>query len=153
METLEIILSEHPCLKELDPKYIKTLLGCASPAKFEPDQLVFSEGNPANKFFLIRHGRVGLEINVPNQGLVTIETVGAGEILGWSWIVAPYICHFSALAKETTGAIAMDGGRVREMCLNDHELGYQLYSCFIDSIVHWLQATRLQLLDVYHVRV
>ena len=122
MEMLGILLSEHPCLKGLDPKYIKTLLGCASPAKFEPDQLVFSQGNPANKFFLIRQGRVGLEISVPNQGIVTIETVGAGELLGWSWIVLPYKCHFSARARETTGAIAMDGGRLREMCHNDHEL-------------------------------
>ena len=122
METLEIILSEHPCLKGLDPKYITTILDCASPVKFEPDQLVFREGNPANKFFLLRHGRVGLEISVPNQGIVTIETVGAGELLGWSWIVPPYKCHFSARARETTGAIAMDGGRLREMCHNDHEL-------------------------------
>ena len=94
-----------------------------------------------------------MEISVPNQGIVTIETVGAGELLGWSWIVLPYKCHFSARARETTAAIAMDAGCVREMCLNDHELGYQLYSCFIDLIVHRLQATRLQLMDVYRVRV
>ncbi|MBC8204458.1 cyclic nucleotide-binding domain-containing protein [bacterium] len=153
METLEIVLTEHPCFKGLEAKYFKTMLSCAAPAKFDPDKIIAREGDPANEFYLIRQGIVGLEISVPNQGIVTIETVSAGELLGWSWMVPPYKCHFTARAHSSILAIAIDGRRLREIISKDHELGYQLYGCFIDLIVHRLQATRLQLLDVYNVRV
>ena len=152
METFEIVVMEHPCFKGLDPKYFKTLLSLATPAKFEPDQIIAKEGDPANEFYLIREGRVGLEINVPNRGRVTIETVGAGELLGWSWMVPPYKCHFTARSHGSTLAIGINGRRLRESIHTDHELGYQLYGCFIDLIVHRLTATRLQLLDFYSVQ-
>jgi len=149
METLEIVLAEHPCLKGLHPKYLKTILHCASDTKFEAEQMVFQEGDPANSFFLIRQGRVGLEVYVPNKGIITIETVGPGELLGWSWLIPPYKCHFNARAYEPTKAIILDGGYLREKCLDDHELGYELYSCFIDLIIERLHSTCMQFIDCY----
>ena len=147
METLEIELAEHPCLKGLSPKYIKTIFHCASDAKFEAKQLIFHKGDPANSFFLIRQGRVGLEVDVPQKGTITIETVGPGELLGWSWLIPPYKCHFNARAYELTKAIVLDGGYLREKCQDDHELGYELYSCFIDIIVERLHSVSMQFVD------
>ncbi len=151
MDTLEPILAEHPFFKGLDPKYLKLVVGCASNIRFEPEQRIYKEGAPANQFYLIRQGRIGLEINIPNRGPITIQTITDGEILGWSWLIPPYKWRFTGIAYELTRAIAVDGTCLRKKCEEDHELGYIFYKRFADIIVQRLQATRLQLLDVYGI--
>ncbi|NQS99209.1 MAG: cyclic nucleotide-binding domain-containing protein [candidate division Zixibacteria bacterium] len=152
METLDIVLAEHPCLKGFDPKHLKILADCSSSVKFEPDQFIYREGDPANRFFLIRRGRVGLEVSIPNRGFITIEIIGSGELLGWSWLIPPYKCQFTARVHELTQAIALDGQYLRTQCHEDHELGYEFYSFFSDIIVRRLQATLRQLSSVYNER-
>ena len=149
METLEPILAEHPFFKGLDPQHLKIIVGCASNVRFEPEQIIYKEGDPAEKFFLIREGKIGLEINVPHRGSIAIQTVNAGDILGWSWLMPPYKWRFTGRVYERTRAIALDGACLRGKCEEDHALGYEFYKRFADIIVQRLQATRLQLLDVY----
>lgn len=149
METLEPILSEHPFFAGLDPKYLKIIVGCASNVRFEPEQVIYKEGDPADRFFLIREGKIGLEIYVPHRGPIAIQTVNAGDILGWSWLMPPYKWRFTARVYEPTRAIAMDGACLRKKCEDDRALGYEFYKRFADIIVQRLQATRMQLLDVY----
>ena len=149
MKTLESILAEHPFFNGLDPKYLSIVVGCATNVRFEPEQRLYREGDPADQFFLIREGRIGLEIHVPHRGAITIQTIGAGEILGWSWLVPPYKWRFTSVAYELTRAIAIDGKCLRTKCEEDHQLGYVFYQRFADIIVQRLQATRLQLLDVH----
>jgi len=149
METLEPILAAHPFFKGLAPEYLKLVVGCASNVRFEPEDLIYKEGDPADKFYLIRSGRVGLEIHLPHKGYITIQTITEGDILGWSWIIPPYKTRFTARAYELTRAIALDGKCLRGKCETDHELGYEFYKRFGDIIVQRLHATRLQLLDVY----
>ena len=151
MENLERILSEHPFFHDLPPEYLKIVVGCASNVRFEPEEVVYREGDAANKFFLVREGRISLEINVPHQGLIAIQTIGAGEILGWSWLFPPYKWRFTSRVYERTRAIALDGECLRKKCEDDHGLGYEIYKRFANIIVQRLQATRLQLLDVYRV--
>ena len=151
METLEPILAAHPFFKGLDPKYLKLVVGCASNVRFEPEQVIYREGDPADRFFLIREGKVGLEINVPHRGPMTIQTIGKGEILGWSWLMPPYKWRFTSRVYERVLAIALDGKCLRGKCEEDHKLGYEFYKRFADIIVERLQATRLQLLDIYGV--
>ncbi|MCX6641651.1 MAG: cyclic nucleotide-binding domain-containing protein [bacterium] len=149
METLERVLAEHPFFKGLEPKYLQLIVGCASNVRFDPEQCIYKEGEPVDQFYLIRQGRVGLEINVPNKGPVVIQTITEGDLLGWSWLMPPYVARFTARAYEITRAIGLDGKCLRTKCEADHELGYEFYRRFADIIIQRLQATRLQLLDVY----
>jgi CRP/FNR family cyclic AMP-dependent transcriptional regulator len=151
METLEPILAEHPFLQGLDKHHLELLVGCARNVRFEAGKFLFREGEQANSFYIIRHGRVAVEIFAPQKGPITIETVVEGDVLGWSWLVPPYNWRFDARAMEMTRAVALDGVCLRNKCETDHDLGYELMKRFANIIDRRLQATRLQLLDIYAV--
>jgi CRP/FNR family transcriptional regulator, cyclic AMP receptor protein len=149
MQTLEPLLAEHPFFSRLDARFIELLVGCASNVRFEAGQYVFREGEDANQFYIIRRGHVALEIFAPGRGPLAVQTVGEGEIVGWSWLIPPYHWHSSARAVELTRAFALDAACLRKKCEEDHDLGYELFKRFTPIIVDRLQATRLQLLDLY----
>ena len=149
MENLERALTEHPFLAGLEEKYIKLLTGCASNVVFKPGEFILREGEEADLFYFIYHGKVQAETFVPQKGPLAIHTREAGEVLGWSWLVPPYRWHFDARALELTRAIAIDGKCLREKCEEDHDLGYEVMKRFALVIVQRLEATRLQLMDIY----
>jgi len=149
METLESYLAEHPFLKDLPPRHRKLIVGCASNVRFDAGTYIFREGEEADRFFLVRHGRVALEIFAPGRGPFTIQTLREGEILGWSWLIPPFHWHFDARAVDLVRAIALDGKCLRGKCDEDHELGYEILKRFSHVMEENLKATRLQLLDVY----
>ncbi len=149
METLEPILAEHPFLKGMTPEQLHLLVGCASNVRFDPGQYIFREGEEANQFYIVRQGKVALEIVTPQRGSIIIDTLADDEVLGWSWLLPPYHWHFNARALELTRAIALDGKCLRTKCESDHDLGYELLKRFANLIEQRLQATRLQLLDLY----
>jgi CRP/FNR family cyclic AMP-dependent transcriptional regulator len=149
MENLERILAEHPFLAGLEPRYISLITGCASNIVFKPGQFVFREGDPADTFYIIRHGKVAIEWFVPQKGAVSIETLQEGDVVGWSWMVAPYQWRGDARAYDLTRAIAIDAKCLRDKCEKDHDLGYELMKRIVPLIAETLNATRFQLLDVY----
>jgi len=149
MQTLEPILAEQPFLKNLRQEHLQLLVGCASNTRYEAGQFLLREGAEADKFFIIRHGRVAIEIYTPDRGPITIETIGEGDVLGWSWLVPPYNWRFDARAMELTRAIVLDGKCLRGKCEEDHHLGYELLNRFLHIIDRRLQATRVQVLDIY----
>ncbi len=149
MENLEKILANHPSLSEMDDKYIQLLVSCASNVVFKAGEYIFREGEPADNFYLIRHGRVLIEVNLPPKGSIIIRSREEGEIFGWSWLVPPYRWHFDARAVELTRAIALDGKCLRGKCEADHDLGYEIMKRFVQIIAERLEATRLQLMDIY----
>lgn len=149
IHTLEPILATHPFLKGLEPSLLWHLVGCASNVRFNSGQLIFHEGEDANEFYIIREGSVALETAIPERGTMTVDTLHAGEVLGWSWLISPYQWHFDARALEDTVAIALDGKCLRKKCDDDHYLGYELMKRFAHIIEHRLQKTRMKLLNVY----
>ena len=149
METLESMLAAHPFFADLDPEHLKLLAGCAKNVAFKPGEFILREGGKADEFYVIRHGKVGVEVYSPTKGPITIETLGEGDLLGWSWLVEPYEWHFDARATDVVRAVAIDGKCVRQKCEKDRALGYDLMKRFSSIIAHRLQATRLQLLDMY----
>jgi len=152
METLEPILAKHPFLEGLEPRHLKTLVGCASNVRFNAGQFLFREGEEASEFYMIREGKVNVQIQGAERGSITVQTIGEGEVLGWSWLIPPYRWRFDAQAAELTRAIALDGKCLRTKSEEDHDLGYELLKRFSGIIVERLEATRLQLLDVYEAR-
>jgi CRP-like cAMP-binding protein len=147
--TLEPIIRKHPFFQGLDEPYLKLIIGCARNVRFDLDKAIFREGEPADRFYLIREGLVAVQVNVPGRGAMTLQTVGAGEVLGWSWLFAPYRWRFSARALQPTRALAFDGKCLRAKCERDHDLGYELLKRFSRTVTERLEATRLQLLDLY----
>lgn len=149
METLEPILAQHPFLKGLDAKHLKLIVGCASNVVFQAGEFIFRTGENADHFYIVRQGKVVIETYSPVKGPITIHTRQQGEVLGWSWLVPPYKWHFDARALELTRAIALDGKCLRTKLEEDHDLGYELMKRFTLIIAERLEATRLQLLDIY----
>jgi CRP/FNR family cyclic AMP-dependent transcriptional regulator len=149
METLRPILAEHPFFKDLDPRHLDLVVGCASNVRFDAGKFIFRQGEEADQFYLIREGLVALEIFVPGRGAVTVQTLGEGEVLGWSWLVPPYRWMFDAHATELTRAIALDGKCLRNKSEQDHDLGYQLLKRFSTVVQGNLDAARLQILNIY----
>jgi CRP/FNR family transcriptional regulator, cyclic AMP receptor protein len=149
MEDLEKILAAHTFLAGLKPEHVKILAACASNVTFKAGEFIFREGEEADKFFLIRHGRVNVENYIPQKGPIIIRTRTVDEVFGWSWMVAPFRWHFDARAAELTRAIAIDGKCLRQKCEEDHDLGFEIMKRFAHIIAERLEATRLQLMDIY----
>ena len=149
MEGLERVIREHRFFAGLDARFVELVCGCAKNVRFEAGQVLFREGEPANEFYLLRHGRVALEVAAPGRGRLAFQTLGEGEIVGVSWLLPPYRWTFDAVALELTRAIAIDGACLRAKCESDHHLGYEMMKRVVPIIVERLHATRLQILDVY----
>ena len=154
VHTLDELIAHSPVFAGLEQAHLALIAGCAVNERFDAGAELFREGGPADRFFLIREGAVALEVDAPGRGALVIETLHAGEVVGWSWLFEPYRWQFDARATEPTAAVAFDGACLRGKCESDHELGYQLMRRFAASMIERLQATRMQLLDVYgHVGV
>ncbi len=143
--TLET-LAAQPFLKGLSAPQLEVLAGDALAVEFKTDEVIFKEGEPANRFYLIRSGKVILEsLTDSEHEPVMIETVGAGSAIGWSWLFPPYYWHFTARAITPVRAIFFYGTRLRDQCENDHSLGYELTKRMNLVVIERLQATRKQL--------
>jgi CRP/FNR family cyclic AMP-dependent transcriptional regulator len=149
MEGLERIVREHPFFAGLADNFAALVCGCAKNVRFEAGAYLFHEGEPADQFYLLRHGRVALELSEPGRGALTFQTLGEGEIVGVSWLIPPYRWTYDARALELTRAIAMDAACLRRKCEEDHDLGYDMMKRFMPPLIERLQAARLQMLDVY----
>ena len=149
MRTLDALIVESPVFRGLDQEELELVAGCGQNVVFSAGEQLFREGDQADVFFLVRHGLVALDQSVPNRADVTVETVGPGEIVGWSWLLEPHRWHFNGRAVELVRAVQFDGACLRKKCEEDPALGYDLLTRFAQVLVNRLQATRLQLMDVY----
>ena len=149
IEGLERKLAEHPFFKDMSERARELVAGCASNRVFHDGERILKDGDPADTFFMLRHGAVALEINDPAREPVVVETLGAGEILGWSWLVPPYRVRFDARAVGLVRTLAIDAKCLREKCEEDCALGYEFYKHFFPIVAARLTATRLQMMDMY----
>jgi CRP-like cAMP-binding protein len=149
MDTVSHFLSEHPFFHGIQPEHLRELVSCGRDVRFEQGEFLFREGDEAKCFYVMREGRVRVEIHDARQGAVAVQTVERDDVLGWSWLVPPYLWHFDARALRTSLAVALDGDRLRELCERDHSLGYEFLKRIAGLMEQRLQATRLQLLDLY----
>jgi CRP-like cAMP-binding protein len=153
MESLERVLVQHPFLQGLPERHVGLMVGCALQERFPAGEFIFRMGEEANRFYLIRHGRVALEFYTAERGPITVQTVGDGEALGWSWLVPPYRWNVDARTVEPTLVLSFDGACLRGKFEGDHDLGYELYKRFTPVIAQRLQATRMQVMDVHRAHV
>ncbi len=149
MEGVAQILAEHPFFAGFDPAYAHLVGHCAKNVRFDPGRYLLQQGASADQFYLLRHGRVALELSGAGRGTVTFQTLGPGELVGVSWLVPPYRWTYDAKALELVRAISIDAACLRGKSEADHDLGYEMMKRFMPVLIQRLQAARLQLLDIY----
>ena len=143
------ILTEHPFTSDLSTEQRQALANLATMKSYGTDSLLLQEGRSATAFFLILDGLVGIEVFVPGRGARRLQTVEAGSVVGWSWMLAPNRWEFDARALEPTLALVLDADRLRALCDEDCSLGQHLTRKLLFVVAERLKAARLQLLDLY----
>jgi CRP/FNR family transcriptional regulator, cyclic AMP receptor protein len=143
---LRKILASHPLLRDLSPALLDKLGAYAMKASFGTGEVIFRESDPANRFYLILSGKVALSSSNVDGPETIVQTIGPGDVLGWSWLFPPYYWNFDARAVEPVEAIFFYGTRLREECETNHDLGYELLKRMSTVVIHRLQAARRQLL-------
>jgi CRP/FNR family transcriptional regulator, cyclic AMP receptor protein len=128
--------------------YIELLGGCATNVRFSAGEYIRRQGDPADEFFLVKEGRVVLEMTAGNRR-TALQTIEENEPFGWSWLVPPYEWHFHARAGTEVRALRFDAACIRRKCEENPDLGYEMYRRFTPVIVERLMASRLQAMEVY----
>jgi CRP/FNR family cyclic AMP-dependent transcriptional regulator len=141
-EPMRTRVALHPFLAGMNRTQLALLTDCAMPVHFKTGQTIFREGEMANRFYLIESGKVLLESSDGPENSVLIETIGAGDLLGWSWMFPPYIWRFTARAVESTSAIFFYGTILREYCERDASLGYELFKRMAPVMIRRMQNAR-----------
>lgn len=139
-------------LKGLDPDSISLLEAHARIVSFQPGELVMTQGLEAKSFYVIRRGRVMIEMSSGSSGVIPIQSLSEGDLMGWSWILPPYRWHFDGRAVELTRAVEFDGVRLRSLGEENPRFGYSLLKVIARLMLGRVQATQLQALDVYGKR-
>jgi CRP/FNR family cyclic AMP-dependent transcriptional regulator len=148
-EPLAARVALHPFLAGMNRAQLGLLTDCAMATHFKKGEIILREGEFANRFYLIESGKVVLESNVGFGEPLVVETISAGDLLGWSWMFPPYVWQFSARAVEPTTAIFFYGTILREYCEKDHSFGYELLKRISAVMVKRLQAARKQMLSLH----
>jgi CRP/FNR family transcriptional regulator, cyclic AMP receptor protein len=146
---IDRLICEHPIFAGMPPDYCELIGGCAKNVRFDSGAYLFREGEPADEFFLVRHGRIALEIVAPGRGPLRFSTVNSGEIAGESWLIPPYRWLYDARALELTRALSIDARCLRDKAEENHDFGYEMMKRFMTMLVQRLHAAQLQMLDVY----
>src|SRR3954468_1582615 len=147
-EALTSVIAEQSLFKGLPERYLDLLAEAAMFKEFAADEVIFREGDPANRFYVILEGEVALESMTGERGLVVLQNIGANDVLGWSWLFPPYYWHFDARATKPTKAVFFYGTWLRESCERDHDFGYEMLKRMAAVIINRLQATRKMLAEV-----
>lgn len=125
------------------------LMSHAREVSFEAGERIFDEGGKADRFWIIHTGTVALDLQVPGRRAAVVETLGAGKLLGWSWLVPPHQWHLGAVAGSPVRAYEFDAAAVREMCAKDPGLDHELCTYVSGVLARRLRSARVRLLDLY----
>ena len=150
MKTIFDTIVGQPFFRGWSQEHLRTLADIAMQTWFEADELIFHDDDLANRFYLIVEGEVALESSEQNGEAVVLQTIGSGELLGWSCMFSPYVWRLNARAVQPTEAIFFYGTRLREQCEQDHDFGFKLMKRMTQVVIHRLQAARTQLLSIRH---
>ena len=145
----EEILAGHPVFKDFDKETLALLAGCARNEHFKAGTPIYGEGSPADKVFILREGDVAVEISAPERAPIIVESLHAGDVLGWSWMIPPYKHMSEARAVSDVRAVSLDATCMRGKSEDNPALGYQMFKHWLPHMASRVRALRMQLLDVY----
>ncbi|MGW0209962.1 cyclic nucleotide-binding domain-containing protein [Streptomyces sp. NPDC003233] len=133
----------------LEPVYRERLMRLPHEVSFEAGSRLFEEGRRADRFWIVRTGTVALDLHVPGRRPALIETLGPGELVGWSWHFPPYLWHLGAETVSPVRAWEFDAGTVRAVCAAEPEFGRAVAVWVGRVVAQRLHASRVRLLDLY----
>lgn len=147
---IEEYLSTQEFFSGLSPEFIGFLARCASERQIEPGQILFRQGESAHHFYLIRNGSIAIEIPAITGPTLKVQSLGAGQILGWSWLIPPYKWNFQAGAEAQTALLAFDGDAVLARCEEEPNFGYTLLKRFASLMAERLGVARQRMMDQWN---
>ncbi len=142
IHSLQPLLKTYPFFDGMEDRLLEALVGCATNLRFDEDERIFKQGQPATHLYFIRQGKVSLELTRRSGISVSLETLHVGDVLGWSWMFEPHQWQFDARPLELTRVIAIDSECLEAKCNETPELGYELMRRLAGVVVRRLQAAR-----------
>lgn len=146
-DVLKQMVKTHPLLRDMAPEHQQFISETAHEVSFDVDQVIFTEGEPANECFLIQQGKVALEAHEPSNGNIVLQVLGPEEVFGWSWLFPPYAWHFTARALEPTTVIALNGARLLVQAEREHNFGFALMKHVARILMKRLEIVRRDMLE------
>lgn len=141
-------IQSHPFFQGMKAQHLAHLGYGAKESSYEAGEILFHEGEPANRMFLVQSGAVALEVHEPNDGTAVVETVREGGVIGWSWLLPPFRWHLGARVVEPTKVIVLDGAHLLATAEQRHDFGYELMKRVAQIVVRRLESTRKELLHL-----
>lgn len=142
----------HPFFEDCSTEFLNHLEEFATDVTFAPGETILREGEYADRFYLICEGKVALESSCNGKGKTCIQELGAGDLLGWSWLYPPFEWHFTARALAPTKAVELNAASLLIRAEEDPAFGYQLMKRISRHVVSRLQATRKRLVQEIRYR-
>ena len=144
------LLSNHRFFAELTPETVRFLAAHASRRSIPQDHILFRHGDPANHFYLVLDGRISIEIPAIQGPFLQVQTLAAGEVLGWSWLIPPYTMSFQARAEVPTELLEFDGTLIRAKCEEDAAFGYNMIKHFASLMSERMDAARRKVMETWN---
>ena len=149
-EAVEGYLSSHKFFSGLDDDHRNFLLNSVAELQVKDGEVLFQQGKPAAKFYLLRDGKISIQVPALMGPTLEIQTLGQDQILGWSWLIAPYRWHFQARAMEDSSLLEFDGSAILAHCEEDPGFGYELLKRFAALMSERLDAARQNMMDQWN---
>jgi CRP-like cAMP-binding protein len=143
------VSTHHTFLERLGEPHCARLVAVAKRFRCNPGEFLAREGQPASAFYLIESGHVGISSHLGARGELLIQTLAAGDVVGWSWLLPPYLWQFDARAGDAVAGLSLDAAWLRKQCEEDHELGYHVLRQLLEVVSSRLVASRIRHLDIY----
>src|ERR1051325_9925266 len=141
-DSIKQILEACPFFAGMKSEHLRIIAEGATQATFGPEEFVFQEGEPANRLYLVKSGRIAVEAHEPANGTIRVQVLGPGDILGWSWMFPPFVWHLRARAVEPVKVIVLNAAHLLICAEREHDFGYELMKRVAQVVIHRLQITR-----------
>ncbi len=149
-QSIEDYLPTHAFFSELDHSFMKFLSDSATELKIKKGDVLFRQGERADKFYLLRNGQMSVQVPALMGPTLEIQTLGEDQMLGWSWLIPPYRWNFQARALEDSDLLEFDGSAILARCEEDPKFGYELLKRFATLMSERLDAARQKMMDEWN---
>ncbi len=149
-ESLVKLLMQHEFFADLAPEAVEFLAANARITNLARDETLFEHGQPAERFYLIRDGRITVGVPAIEGPSLEVQILGAGEVLGWSWLIPPYRWNFRGKVIEAAEVVEFNGKAILDHCERDPAFGYPLMKRFAALMSERLEAARRKMMDEWN---
>jgi CRP/FNR family transcriptional regulator, cyclic AMP receptor protein len=143
-------LSAHEFFSGLSDDILKFLCECSSTVVIKKGQILFRQGENADKFYVIRNGSISIQMPAIMGPTLEIQSLDKDHVLGWSWLIAPYKWNFQTRAEEDSELLQFDGTAIMARCEQEPKFGYELLKKFAGLMSERLNAAREKMMDEWN---